>query len=383
MKADIYNVSRFSPARQLPAHSPHCSDCLTFCPTRMNPYPVITPYHNYSYPSMSSSSLGNDATRQHPHHHAHNRHVLEHRNAFCHQSQSTSGVYRKSDASENRAFALCHAPSSTPAPVPYSRHPGGGIAPLIDSRNAHIPPLTTTHIHPNDMRITSEHEREPQHTPRRNRSGSGASKHSSTSRRRRSSQVSFTGPAARPTRKVIFEDPRCVMQSAHGTPLGPTNHVIVPQAPFFDEPSFESSRLESVSFQLRTFPELGVRVSTVLAEHELALVGGDDMVFNKVVYKEIKLKIVWPGYSRFPFERRFKTKTTRSLLLANLSKTLADFIRHIEHNNVPIEPGYERWKVGTRRPYITSDELFVTGLIHRGGPNWQPEIWCPSGRAIY
>ncbi|KAK1231687.1 hypothetical protein PQX77_005173 [Marasmius sp. AFHP31] len=232
------------------------------------------------------------------------------------------------------------------------------------------------------MRTTSEHEHEPQNTPRRNRSGSGASKHSSTSRRRRSSQVSFTGPAARPARKVIFEDPRCVMQSAHGTPLGPTNHVIVPQAPFFDEPSFESSRLESVSFQLRTFPELGVRITTALAEHELALVGGDDMVFNKVVYKEIKFKIVWPGYSRFPFERRFKTKTTRSLLLGNLSKTLADFIRHIDHNNVPIEPGYERWEVGTRRPYITSDELFVTGLIHRGGPNWQPEIWCPSGRAI-
>ncbi|KAG7089453.1 hypothetical protein E1B28_011138 [Marasmius oreades] len=176
------------------------------------------------------------------------------------------------------------------------------------------------------------------------------------------------------------------MKSARGIPLGPTNHIIIPQQPFFDEnqmANLESFRQESVSFQLERFPELGVRISDALGDEPI-LVGGNDMVFDKDVYKEIKLRILWPGYSRFPFERRLKTRDTkasRSLVLMLLSRAIADFIKHVNHNRIPVEQGFERWEVGMHRPSITSKDLFVTGLIHRGGSNWQPEIWCPSNRA--
>lgn len=43
----------------------------------------------------------------------------------------------------------------------------------------------------------------------------------------------------------------------------------------------------------------------------------------------------------------------------------------------------ELWKL-TGRERLTLDDLILIGLVHRGGPNWQPEIWCPipSGNSL-
>ncbi|KAG7089452.1 hypothetical protein E1B28_011137 [Marasmius oreades] len=129
----------------------------------MNGFPTTTPYSNGPYPvgQVSDVIYGNDTTsflyQQQGSHYGHQQ-----EDVFYHQSQpnwdayhpnntyhnSDSNYHQRSHASRGRDCPYPVSPStSIQAPAAYSRHPGGGVAPLVDARNAHIPPLYTINAH--------------------------------------------------------------------------------------------------------------------------------------------------------------------------------------------------------------------------------------------
>ncbi|KAJ3993760.1 hypothetical protein F5050DRAFT_1577003 [Lentinula boryana] len=154
---------------------------------------------------------------------------------------------------------------------------------------------------------------------------------------------------------------------------------------------------------MKNFAELGVRLSDCLDENHLRHPNIEDkdakLFTNDEVYREIRLKIVvrlsnrtilqiyltvafqWPGYYEFPFTRRInirKGEMSKISLLFNVVMAIADFVKKIQSDRDCIcERGLEMWKL-TGRERLRVNELILTGIVHRGGPNWQPEIWCPA-----
>jgi hypothetical protein len=52
----------------------------------------------------------------------------------------------------------------------------------------------------------------------------------------------------------------------------------------------------------------------------------------------------------------------------------------IRHYNRPVEAGFEKWRILTsQHGGFMGDEMYLTGLIHRGGATWQLEVWAPDG----
>ncbi|RDB26040.1 hypothetical protein Hypma_006655 [Hypsizygus marmoreus] len=173
-------------------------------------------------------------------------------------------------------------------------------------------------------------------------------------------------------------------------PSGPTNHVLVPQIDFKDDETLRQRsymdphfRHEDITFQTVGIPELGVRVGKIAERYSPAIVHGDDQVFKVTGDMQIKLWIIWPGYSAEPMQRRMKTQNgtaTRDFALAFIANAILDFTYSVYKSKVPVECGREEWTIGPRadkRPGVVGAELFITRLIHRGGSNWQPEIWAP------
>ncbi|KAJ3739319.1 hypothetical protein DFH05DRAFT_546905 [Lentinula detonsa] len=168
---------------------------------------------------------------------------------------------------------------------------------------------------------------------------------------------------------------------------GPTNHVRVPQRVFHDETDLNRcmSYSKPITFRMKNFAELGVRLSDCLDENHLRHPNIEDkdakLFTNDEVYREIRLKILWPGYYEFPFTRRInirKGEMSKISLLFNVVMAIADFVKKIQSDRDCIcERGLEMWKL-TGRERLRVNELILTGIVHRGGPNWQPEIWCPA-----
>ncbi|KAG5651922.1 hypothetical protein H0H81_006937 [Sphagnurus paluster] len=172
---------------------------------------------------------------------------------------------------------------------------------------------------------------------------------------------------------------------------GPTNHVLVPQIPYAyadderrkwcPDPAF---RQASIIFQSENIPEPGVRVGKIShSAYPPPIQGADDPVFAASGDREIKLWIVWPGYSTEPLQKRIKTqggKLTRQLLLTLIANMVLDFTYEIHRKKIPIEAGYLEWAIGDKNGGFVGGELFITRLVHRGGSNWQPEIWAPRRR---
>ncbi|KAJ3839721.1 hypothetical protein F5878DRAFT_724304 [Lentinula raphanica] len=168
---------------------------------------------------------------------------------------------------------------------------------------------------------------------------------------------------------------------------GPTNHIRIPQTVYYDVTDISRcmSFSKPITFRMKNFAELGVRLSHCLDENQSRHPNIEDMdaklFANDEVYREIRLKILWPGYSEFPFTRRInirKGEMTRITLLFNVVTAIADFVKKIQTDwECTCEPGLERWKL-TGKGRLKVDKLILTGIVHRGGPNWQPEIWCPD-----
>ncbi|KAH7884406.1 hypothetical protein F5I97DRAFT_2036932 [Phlebopus sp. FC_14] len=115
------------------------------------------------------------------------------------------------------------------------------------------------------------------------------------------------------------------------------------------------------------------------------LVGGEDEVFSSFTDRFIKINIVWPGYTQFPFEKRLFTKSrvtlTRRGMLATLAGHVDEFARYIQEEEIPVERGQEQWTMekkceGSRTLW---QDCVITGLHHVTGCTWKPEIHSLRG----
>ncbi|KAF8959517.1 hypothetical protein BDZ97DRAFT_1922865 [Flammula alnicola] len=167
-------------------------------------------------------------------------------------------------------------------------------------------------------------------------------------------------------------------------PVGPSNLRLVPQR-IFDEPTSSKShhyRYAPITFQLRGFPEIGVKVAAILNERTPVLIGDADPVFHDVQEREVRVQILWPGYSKVLFEKRVKTlqgKMARGSVAVQLAIMVIDFAYKIKETKRPIERGYEQWSIKTEHnDGIKPSDIFITRLIHCGGSHWQMELWAPN-----
>ncbi|KAF8825370.1 hypothetical protein HHX47_DHR7000173 [Lentinula edodes] len=143
--------------------------------------------------------------------------------------------------------------------------------------------------------------------------------------------------------------------------------------------------VKPITFKMKNFAELGVRLFDCLDENHFRHPNIEDkdakLFSTDEVYREMRLKILWPGYSEYPFTRRInirKGEMTRISMLFNVATAIADFVKKVQSDrDCTCERGLEMWKL-TGRESLNVDQFILTGLVHRGGPNWQPEIWCPT-----
>ncbi|KAF8623619.1 hypothetical protein AX17_007321 [Amanita inopinata Kibby_2008] len=165
--------------------------------------------------------------------------------------------------------------------------------------------------------------------------------------------------------------------------MWPTNHILVPQILFSEElatpKSYPDTKYPPIVFQLVDFPEVGVRISRVVGKDTPRIAGAQDKVLD-IGDREIKIWLLWPGYDE-PLQKRLKTQSgtiTRDTLLLIIANVILNFMEKMKNSRV--KSGHEAWAIGTHpngRPGIAGPALFITRLIHRGGSNWQPELWAP------
>ncbi|KAG6862524.1 hypothetical protein C0995_000072 [Termitomyces sp. Mi166 len=210
----------------------------------------------------------------------------------------------------------------------------------------------------------------------------------SQDRARRNSQTQALASASRSARQCPIEDYKQAQRVLGNGPVvpppsGPTNHVLVPQPEYFDERDKKwryGPRYPPITFQTAGFPEIGVRVSKIAHSHQPPPIeGANDEIFAISGDREVQ----WPGYSSEPLKKRIKTqggKIIRQLFLTILAHDILDFTYDIHRKRIPIEPGYEKWMIGSKAEVntIVGGELFITRVVHRGGSNWQVELWAPK-----
>ncbi|EGN98853.1 hypothetical protein SERLA73DRAFT_73441 [Serpula lacrymans var. lacrymans S7.3] len=166
----------------------------------------------------------------------------------------------------------------------------------------------------------------------------------------------------------------------------PANYTLLPQPAHDEELShhtrYGTIRLPHILFQRRSGkPPYGVN-ELLHITHMPSLAGGDDKVLEQGE-RQIKVKVIWPGYSQFPFEKRIKTQNgeiSRGVLLVLLAQALDDCVTYIRSEDIAVERGYEKWAIRTPRNGlrgISAKDCLITGMTHRAGSTWQPEIYVP------
>ncbi|KAE9401724.1 hypothetical protein BT96DRAFT_991886 [Gymnopus androsaceus JB14] len=140
--------------------------------------------------------------------------------------------------------------------------------------------------------------------------------------------------------------------------------VQVPQKVYCNQ-AFHS-RERSVAFQVKGSSDLGVQIFDI---SHVVVEGKRETPLSSVVYRSLNVRINWPGYE--DYLGRIKIcegePTTRIALLCELARIIQDFMR---------SPGRCRntdWNLG----HIDLNKLVITRLVHCGGADWQPQLWCP------
>ncbi|KAF9223725.1 hypothetical protein BS17DRAFT_115225 [Gyrodon lividus] len=111
------------------------------------------------------------------------------------------------------------------------------------------------------------------------------------------------------------------------------------------------------------------------------LVGGNVPVFALNPDRWIKIQLIWPGYTRYPFEKRIPIKQgaplTSTLVLMALVYHIDEFVRWIHNEGAVVEPGQEQWKVKKVLDGVPAmwKDCVIASLQHRTGSIWQPEIY--------
>jgi hypothetical protein len=78
-------------------------------------------------------------------------------------------------------------------------------------------------------------------------------------------------------------------------PVGPSNHLFVPQSKFAEPISSQSHvyRYPEVTFQMNGFPEIGIKVSSIVKDIPSTLLSGNnDEIFKDVAERELKVQII-------------------------------------------------------------------------------------------
>ncbi|KAG9315028.1 hypothetical protein JVU11DRAFT_4140 [Chiua virens] len=134
------------------------------------------------------------------------------------------------------------------------------------------------------------------------------------------------------------------------------------------------------------------------------IMDGDSPILVESVERRITVKLVWPGYSRYPFEKRIPIKKgaplTPTLLLMALARHINEFARWIQvgypifrdefflinyplpqNEGAVIEPGQERWEIMGVPGGASAiwKNCLIISLQHRTGSTWQPEVFYPRG----
>ncbi|KAJ6623949.1 hypothetical protein B0H10DRAFT_2431035 [Mycena sp. CBHHK59/15] len=213
--------------------------------------------------------------------------------------------------------------------------------------------------------------------------------YASPARPRRHSVVHDQEPE--PTRSHSSKNRRGSEQLGLCLPDGPPDHVRVPQE-VFQEPvpplgykRIDMHRVPSIAFKSHNTCTPGIRLSHVRGEYFPGLEGSSDRVFeNTYGYREIKIRVMWPGYP--PNEKRFKTQegaVTRNFVLMLVASSVKAYISEIKRKKMVATRGFEEWSIGKRpngRDGIQGDEIVINGIEHRGGANFQPQLWVPKWR---
>ncbi|KAJ7170821.1 hypothetical protein C8R43DRAFT_1120555 [Mycena crocata] len=170
-------------------------------------------------------------------------------------------------------------------------------------------------------------------------------------------------------------------------PDGPSDHVRVPQDAY-EEPvtelgyqKIDHHRIQPIMFKRKQSSTPGIRLIDIDGESFPGLEGAMDKVFEgHLVFREVKLRVLWPGYP--PFEKRFRTQEgTRSLLLMMVASAVSHSMEGIVTKVLPLTRGFEAWTVGPRpngRNGLWMEDILITGIEHRGGANFQVELWVPK-----
>ncbi|KAF5381964.1 hypothetical protein D9615_004415 [Tricholomella constricta] len=289
-------------------------------------------------------------------------------------------------------------------PYPYSPVPANILRPNIIVPHQPVLPISSYSTLTGALdfsNVTSSPSKNRTHSTYKNRSSTNAysaSQHDPTrsqGRTRSNSQTSGPPSSSRSVRgvhrqcypeEIRVPQPRRVPGQF---PTGPTNHILVPQLEHYDDDrrkwcSDPAFRHESIIFQSENIPEPGVRVGKIShSAYPPPILGADDTVFAAAGDREVKLWILWPGYNAEPLQKRIKTqggRITRQLLLTLVANLVLDFAYEINRKKIPVERGYTEWAIGDKNHGIVGGELFITRLVHRGGSNWQPELWAPRRR---
>ncbi|KAK7033251.1 Peroxysomal citrate synthase [Favolaschia claudopus] len=172
-------------------------------------------------------------------------------------------------------------------------------------------------------------------------------------------------------------------------PDGPYDHVRLPQEPYQEPPVPESgyqrdnTRLHPIMFKSRNSATPGVRIADIQGEYCPTLEGATDIVFGNFSYRQANVKILWPGYP--PVEKRIRTHELmqRGALLMLVATAVVQCIKSHAGKMLPPKRGLEAWTIGRHgHGGLSSEDVLITGLEHRGGANFQVEIWVPQRKVM-
>ncbi|KAF9021598.1 hypothetical protein BDP27DRAFT_1439152 [Rhodocollybia butyracea] len=156
---------------------------------------------------------------------------------------------------------------------------------------------------------------------------------------------------------------RSIAATAHTQPPRPVPHpIFVPQT-IVGRPQQSPER--PVSFQAKGSSERGVQIFDLNIEDKR------ETPLRDLRDRMINVHIVWPGYK--PFTGRINLRpqsgeATRIYILGEIGRIIEKFFKHPPpacHNDAP------NWNLMR----LNMDKVVITGLVHCGGANWQPELW--------
>ncbi|THU90747.1 hypothetical protein K435DRAFT_841317 [Dendrothele bispora CBS 962.96] len=185
-------------------------------------------------------------------------------------------------------------------------------------------------------------------------------------------------PPLRPRRRSIAMEPTNHSGQHNGLNYYlriPPN--ILPAENRYDNHAGINDYKPSVCFRFSNSAEYGVVIKVVGNKTLPAFEGYNDEIFAKLPERGLSLRMTWPGYA--PFGCRMNTnngKMTRSEAFAFVATYVHKHLATLKLHGVKPQLGYEKWDL-TQLPFDLGD-LVITGLIHRGGSTWQPDVWCPN-----